>query len=380
MSNPAISATLPFVTEQEALIGFSLLNGIGPVRFKLLFEYFGSAAKAFTADEAELQKIGLGGKLTAHFVSFRAQFNPQKYLDELEKKEISVLARADADFPKQLLEIPDPPLVLYVKGTLPKNWERAIGVVGTRKPTSYGKEITRKITAELASWGSLIVSGLARGVDGIAHRTALEYSAITVAVLGCGVDIIYPPEHGPLYHEILQKGGAVISEVAPGHTVLKGLFPARNRIISGLCRGIVVTEGAEDSGSLITARFAAEQGRDVFAVPGPVTSFLSAGPAKLIKQGAKLITCAADILEEYDVRISNKQINKFQMSNRNIEGLKLNSEQKKVLELLMYNGQMHYDELVRQSGLPTSSVGAILTSLELGGIICGLGDGKYSRA
>ena len=381
--------------ERHAYIGFSVFEGIGPLKFNRMLHVFGSASASWNASEEQLKKAGLdmvGKKL----VNFRQTFDPISYEKEILEKEIKIVTRIDTGFPEPLKQIPDPPIVLFVKGDLntrfPElmvfnsgNLAPTIGVVGTRKPTSYGKEVTQKLTRELVAYGFTIVSGMARGVDGIAHRTALELGGKTIAVLGCGVDIIYPPEHKDLYGNILEKGNAIISEVPPGHTVLKGLFPARNRIISGLSLGVIITEGAEDSGSLITARLATEQGKEVFAVPGPITSYLSVGPAKLIKQGAKIVTRVEDVLEELNVNPKSQILNPKpfdlaqgrQIQNQNFKNLKLNGEAKIIVELLLKSGELHYDEIVRGSLLPSSEVGSILSLLELDGIIRALGNGKY---
>lgn len=356
--------------EYGAYIGFSLAKNIGPLRFKLLLTYFGSAIKAWEADSATLLKIGLGEKITAAFIEFKQKFSLPHFLEEITCKEIKVITRIDSQYPKPLLEIPDPPIVLYVKGTMPQKFDRCIGVVGTRKPTSYGRQISEIIARDLVSSGCLIVSGLARGVDGIAHTEAVKQGAPTIAVLGCGVDIVYPPEHRVLYSKIIEVGGAIISEVPPGHLVSRGLFPARNRIISGLSRGVVVTEGAEDSGSLITAQLALDQGREVFAVPGPVNSYLSAGPVKLIKDGATLVTGAADILEALTLS---------SLPPKPTEGNGFSHKEQQIIAL-MSSGTLHFDDIVRGCALPASEVGSILTVLEISGIIQNLGEGKYSLA
>lgn len=374
------------MTESEACLGFSLVNGIGPLRFKLLLDYFKSPLKAWQASEKKLKEIGLGPKLTADLISFRKDFDPERYRQELAKKEIRFVAFGSDSYPPNLLDIPDPPIGLFIKGRLPTDLSCTIGIVGTRKVTNYGRQVTVKLTQELVSYGFTIISGLALGVDGIAHQVALERGGNTIAVLGCGVDIVYPPEHNNLYSKILLNSGCIISEVPPGHTVKRGLFPARNRIISGLSLGVLITEGAENSGSLITARFALDQGREVFAVPGPVTSYLSAGPSKLIKQGAKLVSGVEDILEEIDIEVKLKtqssklktaaqslKVNNILMQNANV----LSQNQQKIVALLK-GGEIHFDDLVRGSGLTSSQVGTELTSLELFGIIQALGNGKYA--
>ena len=357
------------MTEREACIGFSLMRGIGPLRFKLLSDYFGSALAAWQASEEKLRATGLGNKLTSAFIAFRQEFSAANFFEALARKQITLITRVDEDYPQPLAQIPDPPLVLYIKGSLPQKFERMLGVVGTRKPTSYGREITVKLVSELVGSGIIVVSGLARGIDSVAHRTTLGNGGVTIAVLGCGVDIVYPPEHKSLYTEIIEKGGAIISEVPPGQLVARGLFPARNRIISGLARGVLVTEGAEDSGSLITARLAAEQGRDVFAVPGPINSYLSAGPVKLLKQGAKLVTSAADILEELDLPV-HTQSNKISHQDLSLEA-------QKILAALE-NGIATFDAIVVETQLQTTEVSSMLTMMELQGILKSTGDGKYA--
>lgn len=212
----------------------------------------------------------------------------------------------DPRYPRLLKEIPDPPAVLYVQTTTQLKslqLDRTIAVVGTRRITRYGEEVTRKLTRGLVEKGFTIVSGMALGVDTVAHQTALDCGGTTIAVLGSGIDIIYPPSNARLYRAISQRrGSAICSEFAPGVRPAREQFPRRNRIISGLSMGVVVIEGDERSGTLITARYAAEQGREVFAVPGPVTSPMSRAPAILIKQGAKLVESVEDILDEINYR------------------------------------------------------------------------------
>lgn len=287
-------------------IAFSVFPGIGPVRFALLRDYFGSAQAAWKADWEALRKIHLGDKLVGEFLAFRKTFRLHEYLAKLEALNVHVLTLDDPRYPKRLKEIPDAPFLLYIKAKPSKeklNLDRTIAVVGTRKITRYGQDVTRRIVEGLVSYGFTIVSGMAYGVDAVAHQAAIDSGGKTIAVLGCGIDIIAPPSNARLYRAMGEQGfGAVVSEMPLGLAPSKGLFTARNRIISGLSLGVVVTEGADDSGALITARNAAEQGREVFAVPGPITSPFSRGPAKLIKQGAKLVETVEDILDELNYR------------------------------------------------------------------------------
>ena len=288
--------------ERNYWIAFSVFPGIGPVRFSLLLKYFGSAQAAWKSGEATLGTIHLGDKLTQEFLSFRKNFSLNEYLERLNTLNVHVLTLENPRYPKRHKEIPDAPFVLYVKAKASNeklNLDRTIAVVGTRKITTYGADVTRRITEGLVSYGFTIVSGLAYGVDAVTHQTAIEAGGKTIAVLGCGIDIIAPPGNARLYQAIGEGGyGALVSEMPLGLRPSKGMFIARNRIISGLSMGVVVTEGAGDSGALITARNAAEQGRDVFAVPGPITSPYSQGPAQLIKKGAKLVERVEDIIEE----------------------------------------------------------------------------------
>lgn len=355
-------------------LGFSAFPGIGPVRFRLLYNYFTSAKNAWFASAAELEEVGLGSALCHAFVSFRSTVEPEKYADALHKKHIGVLTITDPRYPRLLKEIPDPPFVLYIRGnkwTKGIDMNRSIAVVGTRKVSRYGSDVTRSIVSDLIAANCLIVSGMAYGVDAIAHETALKEGGATIAVLGCGVDVIAPPSNERLYHAIIESGrGAVISEMPMGLRPNKGLFPARNRIISGLCRGIVVTEGAEDSGALITARYAAEQGREVFAVPGPITNPYSRGPAKLIRQGAILIESAGDILDE--LQISSVQTDASGKQRQIADTV----EERRVLGCLT-RGQMHIDAIVNESGLTVSEVAGILTILEMKGLVKDIGEKEY---
>ena len=286
--------------EKKAYIGFNVFEGIGPARFKLLYDYFGSTKRAFDAPEKDLREINLGEKLILRFINFRRGWNGASYFLRLKSLGIEVLCSGEESYPKLLKETADFPLVLYIKGLrkFSLNDQKAIAIVGTRKVTAYGREVTAMITRGLVKNNFVIVSGLARGVDKIVHEETINNHGLTIAVLGCGLDIIYPPEHQELANNIVSSGGWLISELPLGTLPEGKNFPARNRIISGLSLGVVITEAAEKSGSLITASFAAEQGREVFAVPGPITSSLSEGTAELIKKGAKAVSKVEDILEE----------------------------------------------------------------------------------
>jgi DNA processing protein len=362
----------PFLMEEEKLfwLAFSAFEGIGSKRFALLKNYFGSAKKAWEAKERDLLAVGLGPSLTAKLIEFRKKFDFRSYFLRLREKKIGALLLEGEKYPKSLKKIDNPPFVLYVKGEIKLKDDLALAVVGTRLMTGYGGQVTESLVTELVSAGLVIVSGLARGVDTIAHQSALKASGRTIGVLACGLDLCYPPENEKLVEEIIAGRGAVVSEFPLGSPPLPGNFPARNRIISGLSLGTVVIEGARRSGALITARHAAEQGREVFAVPGPVTSRFSAGPAHLIKMGAKLVFETRDILEELDLepKIS------FSVSKKKI--ISESPEEEMLLSLIRDEGK-HLDQLVRESGFDTAKVASIMTMLEIKGKVRNLGGMMY---
>ncbi len=368
-------------------LGFSHCLGIGPVRFDALVREFGDLKKAYQAKEKELARV-IGQNLAQKFVRFRAQFDPVKKRDELEKKGIKIIPRSSSFYPSVLKNIPDPPICLYAKGNLTvfspekissspaddsqksliEEASRFFAIIGTRRPTSYGEQVARKFASELAGAGFIIVSGMAMGIDAAAHWGALSAGGKTVAVLGCGVDIIYPSVNQSLYERIVKGSGIVISEFPPGHQVAKGLFIARNRIISGLSEGVLVVEGLKDSGALITARYAAEQGKEVFAPPVPLTSQMSQAPNMLLKQGAKLVTSVDDIYEELGVKILPK--NKQEIDE------KLSSAEKIIFNVLSQEPLM-IDELAIRLNQPITQVLPTISLLEIKGMIEKNQEGKY---
>jgi DNA processing protein len=346
-------------------LGFSYFLGIGPARFQALINHFQTAKNAYLAKEKELEQI-IGKNLTERFVTFRNQFDLKKELARIEKKKIQIICLDDRLYPKNLANIADPPICLFVKGDTSLfqklNEDKLIffAIVGTRKPTSYGQDLAAKFATDLAASGLVIVSGMAMGIDTIAHQSALAQNQPTVAVLGCGVDVIYPQINERLYHQIIEKGGLVISEFPPEQTVKKGLFVARNRIISGLSKGVLVIEGTKTSGALITAKYAAEQGKDVFAPPAPLTSTLSEAPLLLLKQGAKLVTQATDILEEFNLRLLPK-------TQAEIDQL-LTDEEKEVFQALIKE-EKSADDLVLELKKEPATIFHILSALEIKGVI-----------
>lgn len=368
--------------ERYYYLAFSAFEeGIGPMRFKLLLEHFKSAENAWKASLKDLTGIGIPSAIVVRYGDFRNKFDIEDYLKQLSQKEISFITLLDPNYPYLLKQISDAPIVLYIKGDLctssqpsPKGegegevnyWlsNNKIAVVGTRKVSSYGREVTRSLTQELASSGLTIVSGMALGVDTIAHQTAIECGAKTIAVLGCGVDVIYPPQNRDLYEKIADGNGCIISEMPLGHFASRGTFPARNRIISGLSQGVLMTEGASDSGALITCSYAGDQGRNVYAVPGEVTSPLSAGTLGLLKKGAKLVTEAGDILEELGIE-SRKSYNRY---NNYKDYKNVTEDEKKILQLLE-NEDLTIDDMIRKLRVSAGILGSMLSLMELKGYI-----------
>jgi len=361
--------------EREAYIAFSVFPGIGPMRFRLLLDYFGTAKNAWEAPVGELRNINLGEKLIEKFVAFRNTFDIHSYIKQLAYHHVNMLTWGDPRYPRLLKEISDPPIVLYVKskpGTSKIDMERTIAVVGTRNATPYGADVTERITQELVREGFTIISGMAYGIDAVAHTTAIDCGGKTIAVLGCGVDIIAPPTNAGIYKKLTEEGcGAVVSEMPLGMRPGKGLFPARNRIISGLSRGVLVAEGADDSGALITARYAGEQGRDVFAIPGPITSPYSKGPLFLLKNGAILVESVQDIMNALGVEKKR--------SRACADIVLTNTEEKRIIACLSGGGK-HVDDLVKLNPFPPSLVFSTLTVLEMKGIIKDIGGKVYELA
>lgn len=364
------------IQEKSFWLGFSSFSGIGPGKFAFLIKEFVTAEKAWNADFASLEKV-LGKIWTPRFVEFRDRFSIPEYEKRLKKARVSFLILTDNDYPQLLKQIKKPPFVLYYKGNVKilqgptpgVDVHKAIAVVGTRRITEYGKQVTESLTADLVNNGFVIVSGLALGVDATAHKTTIVNKGKTIAVLGCGVDCCYPRENQKIYEDILDSGGAIVSEYPLGQQPSLGSFPSRNRIISGLSQGVLVTEGAADSGALYTAKDAFENGRPVFAVPGPITSSLSKGPHGLIEKGAKLIGGAEEIVNE--------------LSIKSIKGIKGNEhakggtkEEQKIIDLLQ-NESMHFDEIVKRTKINSSKLGSILSLMEMKGILKNLGGGNF---
>jgi DNA processing protein len=343
-----------------------MIPGIGPLRCQKLLKQFGSPEAILKADLSELQHVsGIGEYIASQIVSFRDKIDVEGEISKIEKQKVSLVTFSDDNYPPNLKSIFDPPIVLYVKGKLLPQDRIAIAIVGTRRPTSYGKMVAEKLSKELAEGGVSVVSGLARGIDTSSHKGALSCGGRTIAVLGCGIDICYPPENRALFDQIAECG-AVVSEFPMGTPPDRMNFPLRNRIISGLSLGVVIVEAGLKSGALITAECALEQGREVFAVPGNIFNLGTKGTHSLIKQGAKLVENCQDIIEEIsclrDVLPASKAVIK---STREIE---LSPEEEKIYNLLSFE-PIHIDLISKESGLPINRVSPVLMNLEMKGKI-----------
>lgn len=350
-------------------VGFSLIPGIGPVKSQRLVDCFGDLGAAWQASPAELSRAGLDAKTVETIVARRRAIDLDRVMERLDRCHVTAIAMNSPTFPERLRHIYGPPIVLYVKGRLESQDEWAVAVVGTRRATAYGREVTERIVSALARGGVTIVSGLAKGIDSFAHRAALDAGGRTIAVLGSGVDVVYPAENTQLARQVVENG-ALVSEFPLGTKPDANNFPVRNRIISGLSLGTLVVEAGESSGALFTAGFALDHGREVFAVPGSVFSRASIGTNRLIQQsGAKLVTCADDILQELNLRMVPQQMEMRQVLPEN--------ETEAVLLNLLKTEPVHIDELVRGSARPAAEVGAALTMMELKGMVRHLGGKVY---
>jgi DNA processing protein len=356
----------------------SLVPGIGPRLQQALIARFGSAAAALTASAGELRQVqGIGTKLSETIVRARREIDIAAELDQCRRHNVDIVTVESPDYPRPLRDIADPPGVLFVRGTVVPQDRLAIAIVGARHGSHYGKSQAERLAAALARAGFVIVSGLARGIDAAAHRGALTAGGRTYAVLGSGVLNIYPPEHQRLADEIV-AAGAVISEAPLRAPPLAGAFPQRNRLISGLSLGVIVVEASLQSGALITARHAMEQGREVFAVPGRIDSRLSRGCHALIRDGARLIESADDVLEELGPLVEPAPLPRGDVVHHPLE-LTLNDVERTILNV-MTGGSMTIDEVVRASQLPTSQVLSAMSALEMRRLVRRLSGNTVARA
>jgi DNA processing protein len=346
-------------------LALSLTPGVGSIFIKRLLDRFQTPEAVFRAPMKELLEIeGLGEKVAREIQRGPLEKVVEKELVLLKEAGGKMITLRDEDYPMRLKDIYDPPALLYVRGELRREDELAIAIVGSRKTSPYGRWITEKIGQDLARHGVTVVSGMARGIDSVAHMGALQGGGRTIAVLGCGVDVIYPSENRNLFHQIIEHG-AVLSEFPMGSPPEGGHFPKRNRIISGLSIGVVIVQASAESGSLITAGYALEQGREVFAVPGNVGAEGSRGTNQLIKEGAKLVESTEDILEEILPQWKReKEI--LPKAETPVPDL---SEEEMLLYRLLGESPLHIDAIIRESQLDPGRVSSLLLNLELKGLI-----------
>lgn len=357
--------------ERIYYLGFSVFPGIGPNRFQKLLDIFGDPKSAWRADFQSLSETGfLNEALVKKFNEFRLNFDLKKFAKELESKRINFYGLRDLSYPEGLRKIKNPPIVIYTKGDFDfgsLDMQKCVGVVGARKITTYGEQVTKFIVKGLSGADCVVVSGLAIGVDSIAHNEALLSKGKTIAVLGSGVDICTPSSNQGIYEEIIKSSGAVISEFPPGSRPLKGSFPSRNRIIAGLCTAVIVTEGSLDSGALITANYSWQNNRKVFAVPGPITSEYSKGTNLLIKKGAIPATSPDDILS--NLSIKNNSTQKIIRS--------ANPDEQKIINLLKKQS-FHVNEIIKQTNMSSGHVNMLLSIMEIKKLILNCGSGMFS--
>lgn len=346
------------------------INGLGPQKMQRLLNFFPTSEEAWKADFQDLVASGIGEKLAEKILIEKNAINPDEEWEKLEKENIKMLLLSSHDYPNLLKEIPNPPYIIYMKGEIDFNSRPTISIVGSRKYTEYGFRTVQSLARDLARAGIIIVSGMALGIDALAHRSAIDNDGLTVAVLGNGLDQenIYPKNNFNLSREICQNG-AIISDYPVGTPAGIGTFPARNRIIAGLSLGTLIIEAGEKSGTLITAGLALEFNREVFAVPGPIYSPQSFGTNKLIQSGAKLITSARDILEEIGMEETEKERKEISSEETN--------EQEKILLKILSHEPLHIDNLARISKLETSVLSSTLSMMEIKGWIKNIGGQNY---
>jgi DNA processing protein len=354
--------------DKQYWVAFNLVKGIGAVRMRALLNHFGDLSLAWQAPADALQAAGLSLKLAAHVIQIRASVDLEKIMFNIAAHGITVLTWMDEDYPSCLKEIDQPPPVLYVRGTLTAEDAWAVAVVGTRRVSAYGRQVTEELATYLVNNGITVVSGLARGVDAISHQSALEAGGRTIGVLGCGVDRIYPPEHAQLAGKMIASG-AILSDYAPGTPPDAANFPPRNRLISGLSVATVVVEASETSGALITAQFAVDQGRDVFAVPGNILAPQSKGTNRLIAQGAHPMLSPRDVLEVLNLtRVTEQRAVRKILPGNELEA--------KLLNVLSHEPK-HMDDICNQTSLPIERVSATLVMMELKGLVRQVGGLHY---
>ena len=374
MSSPALTASNSVSQPASYLLALALTPGLGPTRVRKLVEHFGSAERVLHASLTELEATGMPVVSAQSLATGKSMELAQQEIAKAVECGAKIIALEDSAYPPRLKEIYDPPVVLFVRGSVEVLSSPGIAMVGTRHPTPYGLGMAERLSKDLAGRGLVIISGMARGVDTASHRGAIAAGGKTVAVFGTGIDVIYPKENSRLSEQILSLGGALISEFPIGTFAAPQNFPIRNRIISGMSAGVLVVEAAEYSGTRITARCALEQNRDVYAVPCNVTNKSSWGPNTLIKQGAKLVATWEDVWEELPTDIQ-ESLNSVRDESSPPETASLfpddatSPHERKILRLLKSDESTHIDELMErlEEELSSSEIFAALFELELDG-------------
>jgi DNA processing protein len=347
-------------SELSYWVGFNIVPGIGRVKISQLEAFFGNLERAWGGGTAELRQAGLDSGTVKSIQTWRPRIDLNAEMEKLDRSGVHAFTYHDEGYPARLKEIFDFPPLIYIKGDLIPADAFCLAVVGTRRSTIYGKQVTQEITAELARNGITVVSGLARGIDTIAHRAALEAGGRTLSVFACGLDTIYPAENGTLAQNIINQG-ALISEYPLGAKPRPDNFPRRNRIMSGMSLGVLVIEADEVSGAIITAHMASEQNREVFAIPGSILSPMSRGTNRLIQEGAKLVRNCTDILEELNLTASVHQLEMKEI---------LPASETEALLLKQIGAEpVHIDQVCQNSGLAVSTVSSTLAMMELKGMI-----------
>ena len=359
------------MSELKYWLAFNYVSGIGPAKIQALLGHYGSLEPAWSATESQLRDIGFDSRTLESLHEARQSLDLDRYVGQVEASGAQVLTWDSPDYPPLLRQIPAAPPLIFVRGRFEPVDQWAVAVVGTRRLSAYGRLVAHDLVSGLARNGITIVSGLARGIDAVAHRATLEANGRTVAIMACGIDRVYPPEHRDLAHQIVESGGAIVTEFPLGTEPISANFPARNRLISGLSLGVLVVEDGEKSGALITARFALEQDREVFAIPGTINSPVSVGSNRLIQQGAKLVTRVEDILEELNLRMAAEQA---------VAQVTLPDTAEEAALLSQLSSQpLHVDELGRITGMPSYIVSSTLTMMELKGMVQQVGGMNYVR-
>jgi DNA processing protein len=349
-------------------IAFNLVKGIGATRMRALLEYFGDARTAWEAPPAELEAAGLSARLAESVALKRVDGSVERTWEAIQTQGLNVLTWEDECYPRRLKEIDQPPPVLYLRGEISDDDQWSVAIVGTRRATTYGRQAAEELAAALARRGITVVSGLARGIDAIAHQAALKADGRSLGVLGSGVDRIYPPEHRRLAEQMCAHG-ALVSDYPPGTPPDAANFPPRNRIISGLSLAVVVIEAGESSGALITASFASDQGRAVFALPGSIYAPQSRGTNRLIREGAHIFLDVSDLLEVLNLG----QVSQQQAARAVLPGDATEAK----LYAILGREPIHVDEIGARAGLPIAQVSAALTLMELKGLVRQVGGMNY---